>query len=223
MHGLSQKQCVCKHFMHATGRPAPAQRGTKPTPFCISRDNYGADRRRWPRKKTGGPGVARPEEATRGRHRLRRRLCATVNVAPAIVIVPVRDWFVVFAATEYVTVPVPIALAPLVTVIHDALDAAVHEHALSDAVTVTIPLAAGDVTLALAGDSENVHVGGGGSVGGGGGAGGGGGGGSGGGGGDTAESGYGSSANPARHARNGSLVVPLVGQYEFPAPMNGHK
>ena len=50
----------------------------------------------------------------------------TVNVAPAIVIVPVRVDATVFAATLKPTVPLPDPVAPLVTVIQAALLAAVH-------------------------------------------------------------------------------------------------
>jgi len=50
----------------------------------------------------------------------------TVNVAPAIVSVPVRLDATVFAATLKPTVPLPDPVAPLVTVIHAALLAAVH-------------------------------------------------------------------------------------------------
>ena len=50
----------------------------------------------------------------------------TVNVAPAIVSVPVRLDATVFAATLKPTLPLPDPVAPLVTVIHAALLAAVH-------------------------------------------------------------------------------------------------
>jgi hypothetical protein len=49
-----------------------------------------------------------------------------VTVWPAIVSVPVRAVADVFAATVYATVPFPVPLPPLVTVIHDALLAPVH-------------------------------------------------------------------------------------------------
>src|SRR5262249_51591446 len=80
-----------------------------------------------------------------------------VNVWPAIVIVPLRA-APVFAATEYVTVPLPVPLLPAVIVIHDALLAAVHAHVVADAVTVTLPVVAAAAGDALDGDSENVHV-----------------------------------------------------------------
>src|SRR5262249_12993034 len=97
-------------------------------------------------KETGaGRSTARPPERDAEDQCRRRRLCATMKVLPAIVILAVRGWFVGFAATEYATVPLPVAVAPFVTVIQDALLVAVHEHVLSDAVTVTVPVAAADV------------------------------------------------------------------------------
>ena len=53
-------------------------------------------------------------------------LCVTVSVCPAIVSVPVRGLVAVFAPTEYATVPFPVPLSPLVTVIQDALLTPVH-------------------------------------------------------------------------------------------------
>ena len=50
----------------------------------------------------------------------------TVYVWPAMVAVPVRGVVTVLAATVRATVPLPLPLAPLVTVIHDAVLAAVH-------------------------------------------------------------------------------------------------
>lgn len=63
--------------------------------------------------------------------------CITVNVRPAIVSVPVRA-APLFAATLKATEPLPAPIAPDVTVIHDALLAAVHWHVLAD-VTVAVP------------------------------------------------------------------------------------
>jgi hypothetical protein len=60
------------------------------------------------------------------------------------VTVPVRDTVVVFAATLYATLPLPLPVAPLVIVIHDALLVALHEHPVP-AVTLTVPEAAADV------------------------------------------------------------------------------
>ena len=52
--------------------------------------------------------------------------CVTVTACPAIVSVPVRGLVELFVATEYATVPLPVPLPPLVTVIQDALLAPVH-------------------------------------------------------------------------------------------------
>jgi hypothetical protein len=50
-----------------------------------------------------------------------------------------------------------------------------------------------------------------------------GGGGGGGGGGGVSVGGYGSSAKPARHERNGRLLLPFVGQYDAALPMYGQR
>jgi hypothetical protein len=55
------------------------------------------------------------------RAKLQAPLCVTVRVCPAIVSVPVRGVVEVLAATLYDTVPVPVPLLPLVTVIHVVL------------------------------------------------------------------------------------------------------
>ena len=52
---------------------------------------------------------------------------------------PVRLEIEVLAPTEYATVPLPVPLVPAVTVIHDALLAAVHAHEPAFAVTETVP------------------------------------------------------------------------------------
>ena len=62
-----------------------------------------------------------------------------VKVAPAIVSVPVRLEATVFAATLNPTVPLPDPVAPLVTVIHAALLAAVHEQPVAT-VTPLLPV-----------------------------------------------------------------------------------
>jgi len=55
-------------------------------------------------------------------------LCVTLKVCPATVKLPDR-WLVdVFAAAEYLTEPVPVPLAPEVTVIQLVLLAAVQPH-----------------------------------------------------------------------------------------------
>ena len=77
--------------------------------------------------------------------------CVTVNVAPAIVSVPVRLEATVFAATLNPTVPLPDPVAPLVTVIHAALLAAVHAQP-APAVTVLLPVPADAVNDWLVGE-----------------------------------------------------------------------
>ena len=47
--------------------------------------------------------------------------CVTLNVWPAIVSVPVRNCVLLLAAALNATVPLPLPLAPLVTVSHDVL------------------------------------------------------------------------------------------------------
>jgi len=64
--------------------------------------------------------------------------CETVNVWPAIVSVPLRA-SPLFAPTLNDTEPLPVPVAPLVTVIHGAFDVALHEQ-LAPAVTATLPL-----------------------------------------------------------------------------------
>jgi hypothetical protein len=81
--------------------------------------------------------------------------CVTVNVCPATVIVPVRD-APVFAAMLNPTVPVPVPLAPDVTVIHGALLVAFHVQVLA-VVTVTLPCDAPATTESPADESANVH------------------------------------------------------------------
>lgn len=69
--------------------------------------------------------------------------CVTVKVCPPIVIVPVREVAVVFAATLYATFPFPVPLAPTPIVIQASLLTAVQLQ-LPGAVTATLPLAAID-------------------------------------------------------------------------------
>ena len=67
--------------------------------------------------------------------------CVTVNVAPAIVSVPVRLDATVFAATLNPAVPLPDPVAPLVIVIQEALLVAVHAQPVA-AVIVLLPVPA---------------------------------------------------------------------------------
>ena len=77
-----------------------------------------------------------------------------MNVCPAIVSVPVRGLVEVFAATVYATVPFPVPLPPLVTVIQDALLEAVQAQTEALAMTDTVPLPPTAVGELAVGDSE---------------------------------------------------------------------
>jgi hypothetical protein len=79
----------------------------------------------------------------------------TVNVCPAIVIVPDRPGPFVEATVKF-TVPLPVPLAPAVIVIHDCELAAVHAQP-PPAVTVTDPLPPAGATDCESGEIENVH------------------------------------------------------------------
>jgi len=74
-----------------------------------------------------------------------------------MVTTPVRGVIVVFAAMLYPTEPLPLPLAPLLTVIHDAELAAVHAQPVCD-VTETVPVRAPDVTERLVGEIVNVQA-----------------------------------------------------------------
>jgi hypothetical protein len=66
--------------------------------------------------------------------------CVTVNAWPAMVRVPVRELVFGFAAALNATVPLPLPLAPLVTVSHDvSLLTPVHAHP-AGAVTAVEPV-----------------------------------------------------------------------------------
>ena len=80
-------------------------------------------------------------------------LCVTVNVRPAIVIVPVRDAVAALAAAEYPTEPDPVPDAPDVTVSQLAFDAAVHVQPVP-AVTETLPVDAVAATVADVAESD---------------------------------------------------------------------
>ena len=73
-----------------------------------------------------------------------------VTVLPAIVSVALRAVVEVFAAIEKPTVPFPEPGLPLVTVIHEALLAAVHEQPLVDVTpTDPVPLVAASESAAV--------------------------------------------------------------------------
>lgn len=82
--------------------------------------------------------------------------CVTVTVLLATVRVPVRGVATVFGAIENVTVALPLAAAPLVTVIHEALDAAVQPQ-LRAATTSTADVPPAASMLTDVGDTVNVH------------------------------------------------------------------
>jgi hypothetical protein len=90
--------------------------------------------------------------------------CATVNVWPATVKVPVREPLV-FGSTAYCTLPLPLPDPPEMMPIHDALLAAVHEQPLVVA-TFTVPVVPSTGALALVGEREYEHDAGGGDGGG---------------------------------------------------------
>ena len=79
-----------------------------------------------------------------------------MNVVPAIVSVPLRLDAPVFAATLNATVPFPDPDAPLVTVIQEALLAAVHGHPVAT-VTVLLPLPADSVNAWVVGEIAAVQ------------------------------------------------------------------
>jgi hypothetical protein len=88
--------------------------------------------------------------------------CDTVNVCPAIVIVPERA-AAVLAAIATPTAPLPVPDAPLATVSHGAFDVAVQVQVLAEAVTATEPDPPASATSCVAGEIEKVHGAGGGA------------------------------------------------------------
>jgi hypothetical protein len=79
----------------------------------------------------------------------------TVSVCPAIVSVPVRGLEDVLAATVYATVPFPVRLPPLVTVIQPALLTPVHPHPV---VVVTVVVYDPPFAGALSDEDETVKL-----------------------------------------------------------------
>ena len=77
-------------------------------------------------------------------------LCVTVKVWPAIVTVPVRCAVAEFAAMVMLTVPLPVPLAPPVTVIQAAPLAAVHAQVEGE-VTLTLVDSPAAMEVLLAG------------------------------------------------------------------------
>jgi hypothetical protein len=86
-------------------------------------------------------------------------LCVTVKVCPPIVNVPVRLFALVFAATLYVTVPLPVVDAPAVIVSHAAFDVAVQAKSVALAATATVfPVAPEAGAVSVAGVSVTLPV-----------------------------------------------------------------
>jgi hypothetical protein len=83
--------------------------------------------------------------------------CVTVKVFPAIVSVPVRSVVPEYEATVNTADPLPVPLAPDVTVIHATLLAAVHEQPEA-AVIADDPVPPVDGTVEAAGEIENVQA-----------------------------------------------------------------
>jgi hypothetical protein len=83
-----------------------------------------------------------------------------VRVCPPIVTVPVRA-LPVFAATDRLTVPLPVPDAPFTIVIHGTCGVVVHPHVVPDAVTAIDTGPPGSPTLCDVGLIEIVHGGGG--------------------------------------------------------------
>ena len=82
----------------------------------------------------------------------------TVKVWPPIVTVPLRATSL-FAAAATVMLPLPVPLAPAVTLSHPTFAVAVHEHDDPLAVTAVVALPPSGGSLALDGEIENVHDG----------------------------------------------------------------
>jgi hypothetical protein len=87
----------------------------------------------------------------------------TVNVCPAIVADPLRG-FAVFGAIVNTTLPLPVPLAPVFTVMNDALLTAVHVHVAALVPTLTVIVTPPPFALALVEPRAKAHVGAGGVV-----------------------------------------------------------
>src|SRR6185369_4400548 len=90
------------------------------------------------------------------------RGCVTVNVWPAMVIVPIRSLPSAFGATANVTVSDPVPDEPWSTVSQSTLAVEVQVHVAAEAVSVTLPLPPSGGTDCVAGEIVKVHGGGGG-------------------------------------------------------------
>ena len=79
--------------------------------------------------------------------------CITVNVCPAMVIVPVLA-FVGFAATVNVTIPLLLPMTPVVTVIHESLLTALHVQLVVAATLIVGPTPPDAPTVNVFGEIE---------------------------------------------------------------------
>lgn len=91
--------------------------------------------------------------------------CVTVNARPAMVSVPVRAAPVLLAAVN-VTDPLPVPVAPDVTVIHSTALVAVHWHVLPAETVTGVPAPPAALMFWLVGEIVALHAGGGGGGGG---------------------------------------------------------
>jgi hypothetical protein len=71
--------------------------------------------------------------------------------------VPVRGVVAVFAATSKVTEPLPFPVAPVLTVIHPALLAAVHAQPVAALTATAVPVVAAAATFADADEIVGAH------------------------------------------------------------------
>jgi hypothetical protein len=83
----------------------------------------------------------------------------TLTVCPATVNLPERALAVVFAATEYRTLPSPVPFAPAVIVIHATVLVAVHSQVDAEASTRISRLSPSCRISWVVGDTTNVHRG----------------------------------------------------------------
>jgi hypothetical protein len=84
--------------------------------------------------------------------------CVTLKLCPAMVSVPVRELVLPLAVALNATVPLPLPLAPLVTVSHDVLLLTPVHAQPASVVTVVDPVPPAAVTDWLVGTSVYVHA-----------------------------------------------------------------
>lgn len=81
----------------------------------------------------------------------------TVNVRPAIVIVPVRGLLPLFLLTFQLTVPLPVPVSPAVIVIQEAFEVAVHVQPAAVETDTSVPFCALLLSVSLDALIEYVH------------------------------------------------------------------